>query len=211
LIHSRFIALRYFKAVHHALKIHSSLNKGNKMKNTFAIILAGAALGFCLPAMAATPEAKAAYSASNDKAAADYKTDRTQCDAITGNPRDICIATANAIRVQTEQMAQAQYDGTASAQSSARMKIADANFDLDKTKCASQNGNAKDVCVKQAKAIMIAAQANATADKKVVDARADANADKRSANYKVALEKCDGLAGPGKDSCIASAKTQYGQ
>jgi len=181
------------------------------MKNIFAIMLAGATIGFCLPAVAATSEAKAAYAASNDKAATDYKTDRAQCDAITGNPKDICIATANAIRVQAEQMAQAQYDGTPSAQASARKKIADANFDLDKTKCASQNGNAKDVCVQQAKATMIAAQANATADKKVVDARADANGDKQSANYKVALEKCDGLAGPGKDSCIAAAKTQYGQ
>jgi hypothetical protein len=181
------------------------------MKNTLALMLAGAALGFCLPAMAVTSEAKAAYAASNDKAAADYKTDRAQCDGIKGNPKDICIATAKATRVQTEQEAQAQYEGTASAQASARKKIADANFDLDKTKCASQNGNAKDVCVQQAKATMIAAQSNATADKKVIDARADANGDKQAANYKVALEKCDGLAGPGKDSCIANAKTQYGQ
>ena len=46
---------------------------------------------------------------------------------------------------------------------------------------------------------------------KQADARKEANADKRAADYKVAIEKCDALAGPAKDSCVSSAKVQYGK
>ena len=37
------------------------------------------------------------------------------------------------------------------------------------------------------------------------------NADKRAADYKVAIEKCDALAGPAKGFCVSTAKTQYGK
>lgn len=185
--------------------------KGHKTKITLAIMLVGASLGFAIPTLAATPDAKAAYSNAKDKAASDYKAAAAQCDAITGNPKDICIAQAKAARVQVESEAKAQYEGTVAARVSARKDIADANYNVAKAKCASQNGNAKDVCNKEAKAAMVAAKADATADKKVVDARADARDDKMTADYKVALEKCDALAGPGKDACVAAAKSQYGK
>jgi hypothetical protein len=181
------------------------------VKNLFAIILVGTAVGCAGSAMAASAESKAAYAAAGDKAAADYKAARAQCDSITGNPKDICIAQAKAARVQLEESAKAQYKGTSAARTSARKNIADANYAVDKAKCASQNGNAQDVCIKEAKAAMIAAQSDATADKKVSDARADAHGDKNDADYKVAIEKCDALAGNGKDTCVAAAKIQYGK
>jgi hypothetical protein len=130
---------------------------------------------------------------------------------MNGNPKDICVAQAKAARVQVEAIATAQYKGTVSARSSARKDIAEANYGVDKAKCAGQDGNSKDVCMKEAKATLIAAKADATADKKIMDARIDARDDKQIANYKVALEKCDALAGPAKDACVASAKAKYGQ
>jgi hypothetical protein len=91
------------------------------------------------------------------------------------------------------------------------MKIADANYTLDKAKCGALAGNDKDVCMKQAKATLIAAQADAKADKKAIEARTDARDDKRTAQYKVAREKCDAFAGAAKDSCVSAAKSQYGK
>jgi hypothetical protein len=41
--------------------------------------------------------------------------------------------------------------------------------------------------------------------------RKEANADKRAADCKVAIEKCDAIAGPAKDSCVSNAKVQYGK
>jgi len=162
-------------------------------------------------AAAATPEAKAAYQQAKDEATATYKAARAKCDVITGNPKDVCVAEAKAARVRTEEEADAHYKNTLRAYTQARLKIASANFDLDKVKCASLTGNDKDVCVQQAKATLVAAQADAKADKKAIEARTDARDDKRTAEYKVALEKCDAFAGAAKDSCVSAAKTQYGK
>ena len=170
-----------------------------------AAILAGAAVA------APTVEAKAAFAQAKDRADADYKAARTRCNAITGNPREVCMAEANAARVRTKEEASALYQNTLKAYTRSRLKIADANYDVDKAKCGALAGNDKDVCIKQAKSTLIAARADAKADKKAIEARADARDDKRTAEYKVAREKCDAFAGAAKDSCISAAKSQYGK
>ena len=76
--------------------------------------------------------------------------------------------------------------------------------------------------MKEAKAELVKGKADAKVDRVAVDtrkeaatkqaeARNDANEEKRDAEYKVAIEKCDALAGPAKDSCVGSAKVQYGK
>ncbi len=182
------------------------------LKTIVASTLTGLALLTGATVQAApSVEAKAAWVQAKDRATADYKAARTRCDAITGNPKDICVAEAKAARVRTEEEAGAMYKNTLKAFTQSRLKIADANFDLDKAKCAALTGNDKDVCVKQAKATLIAAQADAKADKKAIEARTDARDDKRTAEYKVALEKCDAFAGAAKDNCVSTAKSQYGK
>ena len=39
----------------------------------------------------------------------------------------------------------------------------------------------------------------------------DASKDKLDADYKVAAEKCDAMAGDAKSACVASAKARYGK
>ena len=94
-------------------------------------------------------------------------------------------------------------------------------------------GNAKDVCVKQAKAAHTAdtadalthrktsaanrmakdktAKAKGEAHGKIHDARHDAAAEKNNAEYKVAIEKCDALSGTAKDGCVHDANKHYGK
>ena len=170
-----------------------------------SVLLAGAAVA------APTVEAKAAFAQAKDRADADYKAARTRCNAIAGNPRQVCMAEANAARVRTKEEASALYQNTLKAYTRSRLKIADANYDVDKAKCGALAGNDKDVCIKQAKSTLIAARADAKADMKAIEARADARDDKRTAEYKVAREKCDAFAGAAKDSCISAAKSQYGK
>jgi hypothetical protein len=172
-----------------------------------AITLALASAG----ASAAVDEAKLVYKQAEDNAAAAYKAARARCDAVTGNPKDVCIAEAKAARVRAEEEAGAYYKNTLKAYTASRMKIADAQYDLDKAKCGAFAGNEKDVCISQAKATLVATQADAKADKKAMEARADAREDKRTAEYKVAREKCDAFAGATKDSCMSAAKAQYGK
>jgi hypothetical protein len=190
---------------------HSPIIKGNKMKNLFGIILAVSAINFAVPVSAATTDAKETYNATVTKAAADFKVARAHCDTITGNAKDVCVAEAKAAQVHTEANASATYKATPAARTAARNDIADADFDVSKAKCGALNGNPKDVCLKEAKAAMIAAKADATADKKVGEARKDAYQDKTDAEYKVAVEKCDAMAGATKDDCLAVAKTHYGK
>lgn len=182
------------------------------MKKAFAMMLmSAAAAGFAGSATATPTEAALAYTTANHRAAVDYKVARPKCDSLTGNPKDVCVAEAKAARIHVEADAKAQYNNSLSARTNARESIADADYDVDKLKCASRTGNAKDVCIMEAKATLIAAVADAKADKKVIEARTDARDDKRAAEYKVALEKCDALAGPAKDACLAAAKFKFGK
>jgi hypothetical protein len=182
------------------------------MKAPHFLLLVGAAVVWAGQSHAApTAEAKAAYVQARDTAAAAYKSARARCDAITGNPKDQCIAEAKAERVRNEEEASAAYQNTLKAYTRARMRIASANYDRDKTRCAALTGNGRDVCVEQAKATLVAAQADAKADRKTIEARDEARDDKLTAAYRVALEKCDAFAGAAKDQCVGAAKTAYGK
>lgn len=182
------------------------------MKKVFAIILLSATgLGFSGIAHAASTEAKAAYKQAGESADADYKVAREKCNSLADNAKDVCVEEASAARVHAKSDAEAKYKNTEKARASARKANADADYSVAKAKCGSLAGNAKDVCIKEAKAVMVSAKADAQQHKEVVQAKADARDDKRDANYKVALEKCDALAGAAKDTCVASAKSQYGK
>ena len=82
-----------------------------------------------------------------------------------------------------------------------------ADYKTDKTACSSQSGNAKDICVEQAKGHEKVARAELEysysgkpADQnKVLVAKAESA-------YAVAKEKCDDLAGNTKDVCVKEAK-----
>ena len=171
------------------------------------------ALSALLPTLAsaaAAPEEKALYKDAKEAAAQQYKQSRAQCDTIAGNPKDVCIAEAKAARVRAEADATAHYKNTLRAYTKARKDIAEADYAVDHSRCEALTGNDKDVCITRAKATRTAALADAKADKKVIEARSNAREDKRIAEYKVAAEKCDALAGTAKEQCVSAAKTQFG-
>ena len=74
---------------------------------------------------------------------------------------------------------------------------------------ASLAGNAKGKA--NAKVDRVTADTSHEAATKQAEARKDASAEKRDADYKVAIEKCDALAGVAKDACVGNAKAQYGK
>ena len=182
------------------------------MKTPFAVILfAGAVAASAVPAIAAPADTKQVYTATVDKAGNDYKVDRVRCNILTGNPKDVCIAQAKAAQVYTEANAKARYKNTIDATTDGRKAVAEADYDVEKAKCGSLTGNPRDVCIKEAKANLVAAVADAKADRKVTEARADARDDKRNADYKVEIEKCDAYAGDPKKACLADVKAQFGK
>ena len=168
------------------------------------------------------PISKASYTQAVKDADAQYKIDKDACSSLSGNAKDICVAEAKGKDNVAKAEAEAGYKNTAKARENARIAHAQANYDVAIEKCDDLTGNPKDVCIKEAKAALVKAKANAKVDRvatdtrkdagtKQADARKDANADKRDADYKVAIEKCDALAGPAKDACVSNAKVQYGK
>lgn len=162
-------------------------------------------------AFASSADADRIFKDAKIKAEADYKLASEKCTALKDNPKDICMAEAKAARVHTEENAQAVFHNTLKAHTNALKKIAEADYEVNKAHCLSMVGNEKDVCVKKAKSTKVAAIASAKANKKVIEARKDEAEDKNTAEYKVAIEKCDALTGSPKDSCISSAKKKHGK
>jgi hypothetical protein len=165
---------------------------------------------------------KVTYTQAVKDADAQYKADKEACASLAGNAKDICIAEAKGRASVAKADADAAYKHTSKARENARVAHAQANYDVAIERCDDLAGNPKDVCVKEAKAGLVKGKANAKVDRvasdanmeaatKQAEARKDASADKRDAEYRVAIEKCDSLAGPAKDTCVGNAKGQFGK
>ena len=89
-------------------------------------------------------------------------------------------------------------------------KDADAQYKIDKDACSSLNGNAKDICVAEAKGKDNAAKADAQASyANTPKARESARVAHAKATHDVSIEKCDDLAGNRKDVCVKEAKAAF--
>ena len=200
------------------------------MSRLMIALFVAAGLGFAGTGMAqtystkstSTTTSKDSYAAAKTSADAQYKLDKEACAALSGNAKDICMAEAKGKVSAAKADAEAAYRNTPKARESARVAHAEATYHVAIEKCDDLAGNTKDVCVKEAKAALVKGKANAKVDRvaadtnkeaaiKQAESRKDASQDKRDADYKVAVEKCDALAGPAKDACIESAKVQFGK
>jgi hypothetical protein len=184
-------------------------------------LLAAAGLSLAGGASAQTMT-KEARDAAIKNAEAQYKVDKAACSGMKGNAKDICKEEATGKEKVVKAEAEAAYANTPKAREKVRMARADADYSVAKEKCDDLAGNAKDVCVKEAKATYVKATADAKVDRVAVDTQRNANEkiaavkrdaaeDKRDADYKVAIEKCDSLAGGAKDTCVRDAKARFGK
>jgi len=191
---------------------------------TAGLGIAGVATAQTYPLKTAstTTMSKDSYTTAKKDADAQYKIDKEACASLSGNAKDICVAEAKGKDNSAKADAEAAFANTPKARQDARLAHAQAAYDVANEKCDDLAGNPKDVCVKEAKAALVKAKANAKVDRvaadtsqdaaaKQADARKEATADKRDAEYKVAIEKCDALAGSAKDACVSNAKVQFGK
>lgn len=200
------------------------------MSRLFTALCVAAAMGVAGSASAqviaanapVAPMSKAGFAQAKVDADAQYKIDKEACSSQSGNAKDICLARALGKDKVAKADAQAAFENTPKARQSARVAHAQASYDVAIEMCDDQAGNPKDVCVKEAKAELVKGKADAKVDRVAADtrqegaakrteAREEANTEKRDAEFKVAIEKCDALAGPAKDSCVSGAKVQFGK
>jgi len=202
-----------------------------KLFKTGAMVLA---LGFTFSTGGmAAGISKAEYNTGEDKIEAAYKVAKAACGKLAGNANDICIAEAKGKEKVAKAELEDSYKLTRKTLYGVHEAKAEADYAVANEKCDDLAGNTKDVCVKEAKAVQAKAKADAklqmktsaaraTANEKTIDARIEANdktADAQkdaaetilAADYKVATEKCDALAGNAKDACVKQAKTRFGK
>jgi hypothetical protein len=178
-----------------------------KYFNFNAALIVAAAL--MLPVVYAASMSKADYKGSKARISEEYKADKTVCESQAGNAKAICAEEAKG----KEKVALAELEYSYSSQYKDQAKVlvvkAKAAYEVARRMCDGKAGNERDVCIKEAKAAETTALADAKMAKQIHDATLEANEDKRSADHKVAVEKCYALAGDAKDNCIAAAKTKY--
>ncbi|MBC8057247.1 MAG: hypothetical protein H7Y61_11785 [Rhizobiales bacterium] len=171
--------------------------------------------GIAIAAMFAASGAFAAagnkpdYDAAKDRISAEYKADKVVCDGYSGNKKDICSEQAKGKEKVARAEAEYNYTGKPADMNKVAVAKADTDYAVAKEMCDEKGGNEKDVCRTEAKATHDKAMADAKMTKKVGDARNSAAEDRRDADYKVAAEKCDALAGDAKAACISAAKTRF--
>jgi hypothetical protein len=176
---------------------------------------------------------KSEYKAAHKHIVAEYTSDKAHCGSLAGNARDICIAEAKGKEKVAKAELEARYKPSKKTRYDVRVAKAEADYAVAREKCDDKAGNAKDVCVKEAKAALVrgksdaraqlkTSEANATANEESAEARMkaketgsearhDAAAEKRDADYAVAQEKCNAMAGDAKDRCMNEAKMHYGK
>jgi exoribonuclease II len=177
---------------------------------TFKLSLVMAGL-LALPLAQAAGMSKADYNTAKTRISADYKAGRNACDAQAANAKDVCVEEAGAR--QKVALAELEYGYSGKPVDQTKLKVAKAEsaYSVAKEKCDDQAGNAKDVCVQEAKAVETKALADAKMGQQIGEAKTDASVAKRDADYQVAVEKCDAMAGDAKASCLSAAKLSFGK
>lgn len=184
-------------------------------------LMTAAVAGAFLFAGGAMAGNKSVSKADEKRIEAEYKASKERCDDVNGNAKDICQLEAKGAEKVAKAELAVRDDDSPKTRFNLSMAKAEADYDVAKERCDDLAGNAKDVCVKDAKAAFTSAKADAKAKREVGKAKSEANEEvkeareeaaetKRDANYAAAKERCDTYAGDMKDRCIADAKAKFG-
>jgi len=151
----------------------------------------------------------------------DYKVAKEKCDSLAGNANDICGAQAKGKMDIAKAELEHDFKPTGKTLYNMRVTNAEAEYSVAIQKCDDKDGNVESVCEKEAIAAKIqqtaaaesqmkTSKADAVAIEKSSAARKDAETDMRDANYAVAKQKCEALAGDAEDLCMKDAKIHFG-
>lgn len=162
-------------------------------------------------AQAATNFSKSTYQGAKAEIKAGYKADKAACASLKDNAKDICVEQAKAGEKVALAQLEANYSGNPKDEAKLHTAQYQARYDVAKEKCDDLSGNAKDVCVQEAKTTRDKAKADAKLTKKVTTAMTEDVNSQMKADYKLAREKCDSLTAGAKDICIASSKARYNE
>jgi hypothetical protein len=181
-------------------------------------LLAAALVG---AAAHAAPMSREAHRAQELRIEAEYDAAQARCKPLEGNARDVCKEQARGARdIQQAELA-LQFKPTADNDEKVRLAKADAVYAVSLQRCRSYDGNAREVCRKDAKAVYAGAKTEARLQKDVVaqQLRSDGIVRERTereekvaeAQFNAARERCEALPGDGRDACLLDVRRRFGK
>ena len=120
-----------------------------------------AALAFAFGSASAAVMTKEEYKAAKGPIAAAYLAERQKCGARYGNAVDLCVARAHGARDVAKAELEAAYKPSPRANYVAAIARARSTYAIAKQECDGQSGPAKKACMKDAKAALDDAKAEA--------------------------------------------------
>lgn len=180
-----------------------------------SLITTAITIAFGLPVASAQAMSEGDYKGQQVRIGTEYRAAQQKCKSLSGNARDICAAEAKGNeKVATAELGARRDNYTAEARHKVRIAKAEAAHDVAKEKCDDLAGNARDVCVKDAKSALTRAKAESDSDRKASET-SQASREKvanvtRKADYDAAVERCDTYAGEAKTRCVAETKARFG-
>ncbi|MEO8626568.1 MAG: hypothetical protein ABI612_00500 [Betaproteobacteria bacterium] len=173
--------------------------------------------GISAAALAATSAEE--YKASLLRTDADYRVAREKCDAMAGTTKSICVAESKAAEKRAKADAEATYKNTDRARYDARIAGAEADYMVAKERCQEKAGNARDVCVQEAKANLERAHADASVAASDAKTTPSAQAvqggseDRGPAvgEQQATRAQCENLTGNARDECLTEADAGEGR
>lgn len=160
------------------------------------------------------------HRAEMDAIASKYTADKAACASMAGNVKDICVEEAKGREKVSRAELEAKFNPNEKSTYNVSIARAEAAHEVAKEKCDDFSGNNRDICVLEAKGSYISASENArvqlesaaakaVASERMSDVRRDAASEKGDADYAIAKEKCDALAGDAKADCLKVAETKH--
>jgi hypothetical protein len=202
------------------------------MKSSTMVLTLAAGLALS-PLARAETMTKGQYQDTEKSIEADARAGMSRCDALAANAKDICVAEVKGKEAVAKAELEAKYEPTAKTRNSVHVAKAEAAYRVSMERCDDRAGNDKDVCVKAAEAAKVhalsdaksqatatkanmaaqetSANANAKASAIGNEARQEAAGQKADAEYALAKEKCNSLAGNTRDNCVNDAKVRFDQ
>jgi hypothetical protein len=173
-------------------------------------------------AHAAGPEgtmSRDAYRAQKQRIEAEYDATQARCRPFDRSARNVCNEQARGARDIAVAELQMQFKPTADNDEKVRLARAEAVYAVSLERCKPMEGNAREVCRKDAKAVYAGARAEAKLQKEVVAQslhsdrvlreRSDAAERQNEAQFAAARERCEMLPGEGREACLADARRRF--
>ena len=175
------------------------------------------------------------YQSARRVLAAEYDANRRACTSVPGRSIALCKAEAHREFQIANARLEATYTPSRGGSYKARVAIANAEYLVAKRKCDDKPGDVKRLCVKEARAVLIADKAAAYAsedtsiatravnekanaarkamreEEERTEARKDTAAEKRDTDFRIAKEYCRTMPSDGKLACVKEVEKRFGR